>query len=29
VIKKEIVFVSLSLEDDQWIISELRAIPAR
>jgi hypothetical protein len=29
VIKKEIVFVSLSLEDDQWIISELRAIAAR
>jgi hypothetical protein len=26
---KEVVFVSLRLEDDQWVISELRAVPAR
>jgi hypothetical protein len=29
VISKEVVFVSLALEGDQWVISELRAIPAR
>jgi hypothetical protein len=29
VIGKEVVFVSLRLEDGRWVISELRAIPAR
>jgi hypothetical protein len=29
VVGKEVVFVSLRLEDGQWVISELRAIPAK
>jgi hypothetical protein len=27
--RKEVIFVSLSLEDNAWVISELRAIPAK
>jgi hypothetical protein len=29
VARKEIIFVSLSREDDRWVISELRVVPAK